>query len=116
MTVPPSEGVKIATRCYASKTRNVNTTKAQVFHLRYLACILRLADILEFDPERTPEVIFQHRNIARGSRIYWHKDHQISFKLDKNRIIIDAQPPDAQLHRAIEVTADEIERDRKSVV
>jgi len=44
-----------------------------VVHLRYLAAVLRVADVLEIDPERTPEVLFRHRNVAPGSVIYWHK-------------------------------------------
>jgi hypothetical protein len=82
-----------------------------VVHLRYLACLLRVADVLEFDPERTPEVVFQHRGIARSSRIYWHKDHHIAFRRDGQKLVIAARPPDARLHRAIELTADDVERE-----
>src|ERR1035437_5275237 len=39
-------------------------TPATVINLRYLAAVLRVADILDFDPERTPEVILKHRDIA----------------------------------------------------
>jgi hypothetical protein len=42
----------------------------EVVHLRYLACVLRVADILDVDPERTPPVLFQHRDIAPKSVIY----------------------------------------------
>jgi len=45
----------------------------QVLHLRYLACVLRVADVLELDPERTPHVILSHRNVDPASLIYWHK-------------------------------------------
>ena len=74
-----------------------------VVHLRYLACVLRVADIMEFDPERTPEVIFQHRSVAKASSIFWYKDQIISRAYDKSRkqLLISAQPPDARLHRAI---------------
>ena len=41
-------------------------TCGAVVHRRFLATALRTADILEFDPERTPEVIFSHRAIADG--------------------------------------------------
>jgi hypothetical protein len=43
----------------------------EVVHLRYLACVLRVADILDVDPERTPPVLFHYRDIASKSVIYW---------------------------------------------
>jgi hypothetical protein len=78
-------------------------------HLRYLAIVLRVADILDFDPERTPDVIFRHRQIAPSSIVYWHKDHHISRMLEHGRLTISAEPPDARLHRAIELMIDSIE-------
>jgi hypothetical protein len=82
-----------------------------VVHLRYLAVVLRVADILEFDPERTPEVILSHREIAPSSLIYWHKDHQVSMVIEGTRIILAARPMNARIHRAIEVMADDIDRE-----
>jgi hypothetical protein len=46
----------------------------QVVNLRYLAALLRVADVMEFDPERTPDVIIAHRDIAPKSRVFWYKD------------------------------------------
>jgi hypothetical protein len=80
-----------------------------VIHLRYLSVILRIADILEFDPERTPDVILRHRDISSKSLIYWWKDHEISMRQENNRLLITARPPSARLHRAIEVMADQID-------
>ncbi|WP_437582039.1 HD domain-containing protein [Sorangium sp. So ce887] len=86
--------------------------RAVPVQLRYLACVLRVADILEFDPERTPDVILQHRDIAPDSRIYWAKDQAISFRIARNKnesiahIAIAARPKDAYLHRAIEQTVE----------
>lgn len=80
-----------------------------IIHLRYLACVLRIADILEFDPERTPEVILRHRDIAPASMIYWYKDHEISMVREANRIVISARPSNARVHRAVEMMLDEID-------
>jgi hypothetical protein len=91
--------------------RIVGGTDGTVVHLRYLACLLRVADVLEFDPERTPEVIFQHRGIARASRVFWQKDREITFRLDGDKVIISARLADARLHRAIEQTADDVDRE-----
>jgi len=82
-----------------------------VVHLRYLAVVLRVADILEFDPERTPAVILSHRDIAPSSLIYWHKDHQVSIAIDETRIVLTARPATARFHRAIETMADDIDRE-----
>ena len=84
---------------------------ARIVHLRYLACALRIADVLDIDPERTPEVIMRHRNVAPNSFIYWWKDHQISILQQGNRLLVSARPPDAQVHRAIEITGSQIEEE-----
>jgi len=83
----------------------------EIVHLRYLACMLRIADILEFDPERTPDVIFQHRDPHPSSRIYWWKDHEISLVLEEGRVVMSARPKRAYLHRAIEITADQVDEE-----
>ncbi len=80
-------------------------------HLRYLASVLRVADILDIDPERTPEVVLHHRDIAPGSVIYWYKDHQLSLKLEKARFSAFARPTRAYVQRAIEETVDGIEKE-----
>ncbi|WP_437569938.1 HD domain-containing protein [Sorangium sp. So ce542] len=100
---------ELRTERFEPMVRGVPSAPVQ---LRYLACVLRVADILEFDPERTPEVIVQHRDIAPSSRIYWAKDQAISFKIIRNEkesvahIAITARPKDAYLHRAIEQTVE----------
>ncbi len=82
---------------------------AQIVNLRYLAIVLRVADVLEFDPERTPDVILQQRDIAAGSLLYWRKDKSISAIRDGNSMLISATPSSAVLHRAIESTADDVD-------
>ena len=82
---------------------------AQIVNLRYLAIVLRVADVLEFDPERTPDVILQQRDIAAGSLLYWRKDKSISAIRDGNSLLISATPTSAVLHRAIESTADAVD-------
>lgn len=88
----------------------IGTTES-VLHLRYCACLLRVADVLEFDPERTPEILFAHRNVSDESAIFWHKDHQLGFSLKDGRISIQASPPDAVTHRAIELTIRDVDRE-----
>lgn len=80
---------------------------SQVVNLRYLAAVLRVADVLEFDPERTPDVILKHRDISATSRKYWYKDKEISFQIDqdRNQIHLSARTPDATIHKAVLDTA-----------
>jgi hypothetical protein len=87
--------------------RYVSTPPVMV-HLRYLAVVLRVADVLELDPERTPEVILRHRNIAKSSLIYWWKDEAMSVRLERPRIVISARPHSAQIHKAAEMTVQSV--------
>jgi hypothetical protein len=84
-----------------------------VVNLRYLAAVLRMADILEFSPQRTPDVIFEHRDVSEPSAIFWHKDKHISRDVASNRIVIHARPTSAAIHRAIEVTVEQIEEEAR---
>lgn len=77
--------------------------KPQLIHLRHLACILRLADILENDPERTPAVLLRHRSIEERSRslVHWQKDHALAIDLRGDRLHFQARPHTAVAHRAL---------------
>ncbi|USU13447.1 ATP-binding protein [Sphingomonadaceae bacterium OTU29THOMA1] len=87
--------------------KNVGTPASPV-NLRFLAAILRIADVLEFAPERTPAVVLDNRDIAPASRIYWQKDHAISFEVDQgeHQLILSAQTPNALIHNAVLTTAE----------
>jgi hypothetical protein len=80
-------------------------------NLRYLAALLRVADVMDFDPERTPEVVFAQRSIDHASIIYWYKDHDIVLALNKpgSKVLMTARSPDAWIHRAILDTADAVD-------
>ncbi|HBH81503.1 MAG TPA: hypothetical protein DDY39_16885 [Nitrospira sp.] len=79
-----------------------------VVHLRFLACVLRIADILEFDPERTPSVIFRHRDISPESAIYWRKDHDVTLVKEGNNLSLHARPSDAPTEQAIHLMVEAI--------
>lgn len=80
-----------------------------VIHRRYLAAALRVADVLENDPERTPEVILHHRSITRSSEPYWLKDSLLNATIEGRQLTVSAYPTSALLHKAIEETVDQIE-------
>jgi len=82
---------------------------SSIINLRFLALSLRMADILDFDPERTPDVILRHRDVANESIIFWWKDPPISLTLSSGRIGITARPSSARIQKAIEETADSVD-------
>jgi hypothetical protein len=69
--------------CSPSRSIPDSSAPSAIVHLRYLAVVLRVADIL--DPERTPDVILRHRGVAPRSLDYWWKDHYPSFALNEKR-------------------------------
>lgn len=73
----------------------------QVVHLRYLMMCLRVADVMENDPKRTPEVILQHRSIDDHSVAYWLKDHRFQLPRNKNQFTMYARPERAYLLRLL---------------
>lgn len=79
-----------------------------VLHLRYCACLLRVADVLDFDPERTPPILFAHRAIEGTSAIFWHKDHELAFEHAGSSLSIDARPRDAITDHALRLTVDDV--------
>ena len=80
-----------------------------VLHLRYCACILRVADVLDFDPERTPAVLFNHRDVTDSSAIFWHKDQGLSFELKNGHLTLHARPTNALTHHAIDMTLRDVD-------
>jgi hypothetical protein len=84
---------------------------ATVLHLRYCACLLRVADVLDFDPERTPPVLFRHRDIKDISAIFWRKDREIFFTQQGDSFILQAEPRDALIHHAVDQTIRDVDRE-----
>ncbi len=91
--------------------RSIGSMHPQRLHLRHLACILRVADILENDPERVPDIIFHHRDIASRDKsiIHWHIPHQMSITIHDGRVCVNAWPLSARAQKAIHSLADAID-------
>ncbi len=83
----------------------------KVIHKRYIAMCLRLADVIEIDPERAPEVLLKHRNIIEGSISHWLKEKFTSIDIINYCISITANPTKAFVHKAIVDIADQIEHE-----
>lgn len=84
----------------------VNNT---IVNRRYIAICLRVGDVLEIDPERTPSIILKHRNINEKSLPFWIKDQETSININKGVISFYARPQQAFLHKAIEETIFQIQ-------
>lgn len=84
-------------------------TPGRIVHFRYLAAVLRMADILDFDPERTPRIIFEHRAVIKSSAIYWWKDHEVATAISADQIRVSARPDSARVHRAVLQMLDDID-------
>lgn len=91
-----------------ARTFNPHLIGEEVLHLRYCACVLRVADVLDFDPERTPPILFAHRDVEADSAIFWRKDREISFVQEGNHFVLEAHPSDALTHYAIETTIEAV--------
>jgi hypothetical protein len=86
---------------------------ASQVHLRYLAMCLRVADVMEVDPERTPGVILRHRAIDSESVRYWLKDRPVTLRQAGDQFVVFARPDRAVIHKAVEDTAQQIENELK---
>lgn len=92
------------------KAKNV---RDQTVNLRFLAAVLRVADVMEVDPDRTPDVILTHRAVVADSIAHWLKDQVMSVNILPQgggadallRVDISATPGAAYVEKAVRDTA-----------
>lgn len=79
----------------------------------YLATILRIADILDFDRERTPDVLFRSIHFTSNVSIHEWERHRsvIGWSISPSEIRITAECTDPTYHRATNQYADWIEKE-----
>ncbi|MBF0325369.1 MAG: ATP-binding protein [Alphaproteobacteria bacterium] len=86
---------------------------ARQANLRYMATLLRVADVLEISPDRVPPVIRDHNAISPGSALYWAKDlcSAVTCRQSEARaeVVLAANPDHARVHRAILETCDQFD-------
>jgi hypothetical protein len=89
-------------------------TDGRKVNLRYLAVILRVADVMDVDERRVPAILYESRNVALPSRVYWEKDHGVKVKIEQaepghvRKVSFIARPDTAQAHHACRETAAQI--------
>ncbi len=107
-----AEEVKVLGDATRFRVETIGTDREEC-NLRYLAMILRIADVLEFDRERVPPVLYQHQDINDWqSVVEWHKHFSVlSYRVEDTKIHLRAVPPRAIYYRAVQQMVTDIERE-----
>ncbi|MFB5759744.1 HD domain-containing protein [Paenibacillus medicaginis] len=84
-------------------------------NVQYLSLILRLADILDLDPERTPKVIYDFVSPEDPTSIKEWKKHRsiIGWDISSNRVVFEAECTSPEVERALRIFMEWIEIERK---
>jgi hypothetical protein len=87
-----------------------------IVHRRYLACVLRVADVLDFDPERTPAVLTRQRNMALRDALRWRRQPPTTLEVATDgRVLAEGRPSSALHLRALNEVLDAIEAELRLV-
>jgi hypothetical protein len=83
---------------------------------RFIAVVLRLADILDFDAERTPAVLFEHLSIRDNVSVReWRKHGAVhGWDIEPGRIALAARCPDPVIEKCIRQSALDIDRELRA--
>lgn len=98
-------------------------TAALPIHRRFLACLLRVADVLDVSPDRTPPILARHRAIHSTSVIYWNRDHNLTIRIadgdggttQSRSVVLHARPLQAVVQSAILDLAQQVDRELEVV-
>ncbi len=73
-------------------------------NLQYLACCLRMGDILDFDRSRTPLVVFEHMDFTENiSEVEWNKHRSIKgWKIDQREVYFQAECTKPEYYVAVQ--------------
>lgn len=90
----------------------------RIINVQYLSLVLRLADILDLDPERTPKVIYEHVNPKDPiSIIEWRKHRSIiGHSINHNKVLFEAECSSPEVERALKEFMDWIELERGETI
>lgn len=103
---------------YLKRLRTENTKGKYTYNLQYIAALLRIADYLDLDKQRTPILWYSVMRIEGFSREEWEKNFTIqnSTKLKeyidgKMQIYFDGKSSDAKIHRKYLRYIDELKKE-----
>lgn len=98
-----SHGLPLRTCLDYLDAKPYNKRDYQGIHAVYLMALLRLADYLQIDASRAPEVVFQFRVLpSRASKLEWRSHHAVEnitpLNEDPESVEINARPPDVETY------------------
>ncbi len=113
-----SHGLPVRDLCDTKCWRRNALVGDQYVNVQYLSVILRLADILDLDPERTPRCLLDFINPKDETSIKEWKKHLsiIGCKISPEEINIEAECEHPIYERALREFVDMIETERKESV
>jgi len=84
--------------------------------LPFVATMLRLADIIDFDPKRTPSVLFSHLAVKNPvSLIEWKKHQSINaWTISAKKLVFSAQCDHPAIEAAIRLFCDQIDEELRN--
>jgi len=84
--------------------------------LPFVATMLRLADIIDFDPKRTPSVLFSHLTVKNPvSLIEWKKHQSINARaISAKKLIFSAECDHPAIEAAIRLFCDQIDEELRN--
>lgn len=86
----------------------------RIINIQFLAFVLRLADILDLDPERTPKVIYEFVNPKDPVSILEWRKHRavIGHSVQPSKVLFEAECSSPEVERALKQFIEWIERER----
>ncbi|HEX8019437.1 HD domain-containing protein [Mucilaginibacter sp.] len=90
----------------------------KIINVQFLALILRLGDILDLDPERTPKIIYEFINPQDPISIIEWKKHRsiIGYSITSEKILFEAECSIPEVERALKEFMNWIEIERKQTM
>ena len=89
---------------WINKNLKENFTKGYPYNSKYIALLLRIADYIDFDSQRAPQYLLEHKNLNQISLTEWKK-HAVVCNLEKirrvgkeNEIFLDMECNDFNLY------------------
>jgi molecular chaperone HtpG len=90
----------------------------KIINVQFLTLLLRLGDILDLDPERTPKVIYEFANPQDPISILEWKKHRsiIGYSITPEKILFEAECAVPEVERALKQFMEWIEIERKQTM
>lgn len=90
----------------------------KIINVQFLSLVLRLADILDLDPERTPKVIYEFVNPKDPiSILEWRKHRSlVGHSISQNKVLFEAECTSPEVERALKEFMCWIELERRETM